>query len=154
MFLLDPRRELLDARLSILLVQLPGRPQNRPGLVVQPPLGQFLQLFTRRLGSSSAYQRLARPTVSAIFPFASPYARVLTPGRIAPSCDERRSLQTRQRLRDNFQQTVDDIFDRHALGLRVEVRQHAMPEDTVGKRAYVLDGHVVASPKDSTHLAS
>src|SRR5438034_9069723 len=63
-------------------------------------------------------------------------------------------LHPRPRNGDGLEQLVDDLIARHALRLRVEVREHAMAQDGVRERADVVEADVVAAVRQRARLAA
>ena len=52
------------------------------------------------------------------------------------------------------EQLLDDLIRRHVLGLRVEVREHAVAQHRLGQRADVVEAHVVAPVHQRARLAA
>src|SRR5438270_2641915 len=63
-------------------------------------------------------------------------------------------LHPRARDRDYFQQFVSDHVTCDALGLRVEVHEHAMTKNRLRKGANVLEAHVGAAVHECASLAA
>src|SRR5688572_12532868 len=61
---------------------------------------------------------------------------------------------SRSGRRHGFEQLVDDRVRRHALGLRMEIGQYAMPQDRMRQRADVLEADVVAPARERPCLAA
>src|SRR2546430_9816788 len=63
-------------------------------------------------------------------------------------------LHPRPRNGNGLEQLVDDLIARHALRLRVEVREHAMAQYGVRERADVVEADVVAAVRQRARLAA